>query len=115
VGLGSIWRLGWLGIGLVLGIGIEELLRRGTGDPLTTGLQQQGELPFLLLAEQQSLPALTAPDAAVPEEEPAGPIEIVAWLAYSHRGSPMVGSIKGGCSAPSTACVGAAVARCLGP
>jgi hypothetical protein len=89
VGLGSIWRLGWLGIGigLVLELGIEELLHRGTGDPLTTGLQQQGELPFFPLAEQQCLPALAAPDAAVPEEEPPGPPELITWMARSHGGS----------------------------
>jgi hypothetical protein len=115
MGLGSIRRLGWLGIGIVLEHGIEELLRRGTGDPLTTGLQQQGELPFFPLAEQQCLPALAAPDAAVPEEEPPGPLELITWMARSHRGFALVGSIKGGCSAPSTACIGAALQRCLGP
>jgi hypothetical protein len=91
VGLGPIRRLGWLGLGLGIGIGlglgIEELLRRGTGDPLTTGLQQQGEFAFLLLAEQKSLPALAAPDAAVPEKEPTGPLELITWMARSHGGS----------------------------
>ena len=108
MGLGSIWRLGWLGI--VLELGIEELLRRGTGDPLAAGLQQQGEIPFFPLAEQQCLPALAAPDAAVPEEEPPGPIELITWMARSHGGS-----FRGVRIAPVAAGVGAAFQRCLGP
>lgn len=111
MGLGQCWRLDWLGNRL----GIKELLLGGTWNPLTTGLQQQGELAFFLLAEQQCFPALAAPDAAVPEEEPPSPLEIVAWLARSQRGFAPVGSIKGGCSAPSTACIGAALQRCLRP
>jgi hypothetical protein len=71
----------------LLGNGIEELLIGGTGDPLAAGLQQQGELAFFLLAEQQSLPALAAPDAAVPEEEPPGPLELIHRVARSHGGS----------------------------
>ena len=73
MGLGQCWRLDWLGNRLW----IKELLLGGTWNPLTTGLQQQGELAFFLLAEQQSLPALTAPHAAVPEEDPPGPLELI--------------------------------------
>ncbi len=45
------------------------------------GFQQQGELPLLVRAEQQSLPTLTAPDAAVPQEEPLGTRQRILRLA----------------------------------
>lgn len=39
------------------------------------GFQEQGELSLLIEAQQQGFPPLPAPDAAVPQEQPLGPLQ----------------------------------------
>jgi hypothetical protein len=50
--------------------------------PDAIGLQQEGELPLLLEAQQESLAALPAPNAAVPEEQAPGPLQGILRLGW---------------------------------
>ena len=62
------------------------------------GLQQQGQLPLLGRTEEQGLPPLTAPDAAVPEEQPLSTrVELLplVWEVGSGRDCHWRGRLSG--------------------
>jgi hypothetical protein len=109
-GLGRRWRLD--GCGIRLGIG--ELLLGGAGDPQAACFQQLGKFAFLGLAEQQRFSALAPPNAAIPEEEPPGPLQRSRWIGRSGGGCTSSGW-DGSRTAPVAGWFRAAFERRLGP